>query len=106
MRPGAKIHRRAMNFAPAVHLFGRECACDDHGVSATAREARALSHARLGAEAGFPRLVTPYRRELHVHCYRMLGSVQDAEDMVQETFMAAWRGLDGFEERSSLRTWL
>ena len=46
------------------------------------------------------------RRELQVHCYRILGSVQDAEDLVQETLLAAWRGLDGFEGRASLRTWL
>jgi RNA polymerase sigma-70 factor (TIGR02960 family) len=55
---------------------------------------------------GFDRLLEPYRRELQVHCYRMLGSVQDAEDMVQETLMSAWRGLEGFEGRASLRTWL
>ncbi|WP_203417140.1 RNA polymerase subunit sigma-70 [Jiangella ureilytica] len=54
----------------------------------------------------FERLVGPYRRELTAHCYRMLGSVQDAEDAVQETLLAAWRGLDGFEGRSSVRTWL
>ena len=48
----------------------------------------------------------PLRRELQIHCYRILGSVQDAEDMVQETLMAAWRGLDAFEGRASLRTWL
>jgi RNA polymerase sigma-70 factor (TIGR02960 family) len=56
--------------------------------------------------ATFGRAVEPYRRELQVHCYRMLGSVQDAEDMVQETLMSAWRGLEGFEGRASLRTWL
>jgi RNA polymerase sigma-70 factor (TIGR02960 family) len=55
---------------------------------------------------GFDRLLEPYRRELQVHCYRMLGSVQDAEDMVQEALMSAWRGLEGFEGRASLRTWL
>ncbi|MBB5791007.1 RNA polymerase subunit sigma-70 [Jiangella mangrovi] len=54
----------------------------------------------------FERLVAPHRRELAAHCYRMLGSVQDAEDAVQETLLAAWRGLDGFEGRSSVRTWL
>lgn len=106
MLRGAEIHRRAMNFASLPHLNRRERACNDHGMSAAGREAEQLSRARLGDEGAFERLVAPYRRELHVHCYRMLGSVQDAEDMVQETLMAAWRGLDGFEERSSLRTWL
>jgi RNA polymerase sigma-70 factor, ECF subfamily len=65
-----------------------------------------LSQAQSGDTAAFERLVAPYRRELHVHCYRILGSVQDAEDMLQETLMAAWRGLDRFEGRSSVRTWL
>ena len=75
-------------------------------MSREAAEARELSRARSGDEAAFERLVQPYRRELQVHCYRILGSVQDAEDMLQETLMAAWRGLDAFEERASLRTWL
>lgn len=54
----------------------------------------------------FEELVRPYRRELAAHCYRMLGSVQDAEDQVQETLLSAWRGIDGFEGRSSMRSWL
>ena len=57
------------------------------------------------AEA-FQRLAEPYRRELQLHCYRMLGSVQDAEDLVQETFLRAWRGFAAFEGRSSFRNWL
>src|SRR3954452_5661923 len=66
----------------------------------------ALSRARVGAENAFRELVDPYRRELQLHCYRILGSLQDAEDQVQETLLAAWRGLDSFEGRASLRAWL
>src|ERR1700704_4019665 len=65
-----------------------------------------ISRARSGDEAAFRELTDPYRRELQLHCYRILGSVQDAEDVLQETLLAAWRGLDGFEERSSVRAWL
>jgi RNA polymerase sigma-70 factor (TIGR02960 family) len=65
-----------------------------------------VARARAGDGEAFRRLTGPHRRELQVHCYRMLGSVQDAEDALQETMLAAWRGLDGFEGRSSLRTWL
>jgi RNA polymerase sigma-70 factor (ECF subfamily) len=54
----------------------------------------------------FRALTDPYRRELQVHCYRILGSVQDAEDIVQETLLAAWRGLEQYQERDSLRAWL
>ena len=66
----------------------------------------ALTRARAGDEQAFRELTDAHRRELQVHCYRILGSVQDAEDALQETLLAAWRGLDGFEERSSLRAWL
>jgi RNA polymerase sigma-70 factor (ECF subfamily) len=65
-----------------------------------------LVAARAGDGEAFRALVEPHRRELHVHCYRMLGSVQDAEDLVQETLMAAWRGFDGYEGRASVRSWL
>jgi RNA polymerase sigma-70 factor (ECF subfamily) len=57
-------------------------------------------------EAAYQRLVEPHRRELHAHCYRMLGSVHDAEDALQEALLRAWRGLDRFEGRSSPRSWL
>jgi RNA polymerase sigma-70 factor (TIGR02960 family) len=65
-----------------------------------------IDRARAGDGQAFRQLVEPYQRELQVHCYRILGSAQDAEDAVQETLLAAWRSLGGFEQRSSLRTWL
>jgi RNA polymerase sigma-70 factor, ECF subfamily len=61
---------------------------------------------RAGDEAAFSALTEPYRRQLHVHCYRMLGSFDEAEDLVQETLLRAWRGRAGFEGRSMVRTWL
>ena len=67
---------------------------------------QSLARAREGDEAAFRALTEPYRHEIEVHCYRILGSIQDAEDLVQETFLAAWRGLEGFEGRASVRTWL
>ena len=65
-----------------------------------------VSRARAGDSDAFRKLTEPHRRELQVHCYRMLGSLQDAEDALQETLLSAWQGLDGFEGRASLRTWL
>jgi RNA polymerase sigma-70 factor (TIGR02960 family) len=65
-----------------------------------------ISRARAGDSDAFAELTEPYRRELQVHCYRMLGSFADAEDAVQDTMLAAWQGLSGFEGRASIRTWL
>jgi RNA polymerase sigma-70 factor (TIGR02960 family) len=65
-----------------------------------------ITRARAGDGEAFRELTEPYRRELQVHCYRMLGSFQDAEDALQDTLLAAWQGLEGFEGRASIRTWL
>jgi RNA polymerase sigma-70 factor, ECF subfamily len=67
---------------------------------------RLLNAARAGDEDAFAQLVEPHRRALHAHCYRMLGSVADAEDALQDALLNAWRGLSKFEGRSSLRSWL
>jgi RNA polymerase sigma-70 factor (ECF subfamily) len=72
----------------------------------TAVEDPDLVRARGGDDAAFGRLVAPLRRELHAHCYRMLGSVHDAEDALQDGLVRAWKALPGFEARSSLRSWL
>jgi len=65
-----------------------------------------VTRARDGDQDAFRELVEPYRAELHLHCYRILGSIQDAEDALQEALLAAWSGLGGYEERASVRTWL
>ncbi|GAA0897352.1 sigma-70 family RNA polymerase sigma factor [Virgisporangium ochraceum] len=75
-------------------------------VSSPSSDDEDLDLAREGDDEAFARLVEPLRRELHAHCYRMLGSSHDADDVLQETLLRAWRGLSGFEGRSSLRTWL
>jgi RNA polymerase sigma-70 factor (TIGR02960 family) len=75
--------------------------CDDIAVTADL-----IDLARAGDGEAFRQLVGPYQRELQVHCYRMMGSVQDAEDAMQDALLAAWQGLSGFEGRASVRTWL
>ncbi len=72
----------------------------------TVHEQRLLDRARAGDERAFGALVEPHRRELHAHCYRMLGSVHDAEDTLQDALLRAWRGVSKFEGRSSWRSWL
>jgi RNA polymerase sigma-70 factor (TIGR02960 family) len=75
--------------------------CEDAGVTE-----QTLARARAGDEEAFRALTDPYRRELQLHVYRIVGSAQDAEDLLQETLLAAWRGLERFEERASVRAWL
>jgi RNA polymerase sigma-70 factor (ECF subfamily) len=70
------------------------------------REQELLDAFRCGDQAAFEQIVQPYRPELHAHCYRMLGSLHDAEDALQDALLRAWRGLAKFEGRSSLRSWL
>jgi RNA polymerase sigma-70 factor (TIGR02960 family) len=75
-------------------------------VPGDALDEQTLARARAGDEEAFRALTDPRRRELQLHCYRILGSTQDAEDMVQETLLAAWRNLEAFEGRGSFRSWL
>jgi RNA polymerase sigma-70 factor (TIGR02960 family) len=82
--------------------FGRCSGSSPSQTRTAARPSRALT----GDGEAFRALTEPHRRELQVHCYRMLGSFQDAEDAIQDTMLAAWRGLEQFDGRASLRTWL
>src|SRR6476469_9456065 len=76
-------------------------------MTAISVDERALvAAAQTGDECAFRALVEPYRRVLDVHCYRMLGSLHDAEDVVQETLLRAWRSLERLERRASVQTWL
>jgi RNA polymerase sigma-70 factor, ECF subfamily len=72
----------------------------------TARERKLLAAAREGDQDAFRRLVEPHRADLHAHCYRMLGSVHDADDALQDALLRAWRGISRFEGRGSVRSWL
>src|SRR5690242_20798345 len=85
-----------------------ECAERNAGPAwqAESVEQATMERARGGDERAFAELTAPYRRELQVHRYRLPGSLTDAEDLLQETLLAAWRGLAGFQQRSSLRSWL
>jgi RNA polymerase sigma-70 factor, ECF subfamily len=76
------------------------------GTTAMAPERELVDAARRGDEGAFRRLVEPQHADMHAHCYRMLGSVHDADDALQEALLRAWRGLGRFESRSSLRSWL
>lgn len=75
--------------------------CQDESMTSALIDA-----ARAGDERAFAALIAPVRRELHVHCWRITGSVDDADDVLQEVLLAAWNGLSTFSGRSSLRTWL
>jgi RNA polymerase sigma-70 factor, ECF subfamily len=94
-----------MNLGNRVRLVSIE-PMSPSPTESTVQERELLATAKEGNEDAYRRLVEPHRSELHAHCYRMLGSVQDAEDALQEALVRAWRGLEKFEGRSSLRSWL
>jgi RNA polymerase sigma-70 factor (ECF subfamily) len=75
-------------------------------VGVSGAQAELLRRARSGDDVAFEELIRPYHREVHAHCYRLLGSAADADDAFQESLTAAWKGLAGFEGRASFRTWM
>src|SRR5215470_4637413 len=94
MRPAAPRENAARTSTPGEYGCGMSS------------DAELVERARQGDEAAYERLIEAHRTELHAHCYRMLGSVHDAEDALQDALLRAWRGLARFEGRSSLRSWL
>ncbi len=98
--PGTALERSAPHSSRATSIRW-PARCHDASVSSPL-----LDRARRGDEQAFRELTRPYLRELRLHCYRMLGSLVDSDDLLQETLVAAWRGLDGFAGRSSFRAWL
>jgi RNA polymerase sigma-70 factor (ECF subfamily) len=99
--PAVMSVNRADTGGPAEGAVGSLKFAHNGGVTADL-----LARAQGGDADAFGELVEPHRRELEVHCYRILGSVSDAEDVLQESLLAAWQGLGGFEGRASVRTWL
>jgi RNA polymerase sigma-70 factor (ECF subfamily) len=102
-RSAAEIQRRISSASDVSSCDGDERRRQRQEASVNDRT---LTRARSGDEDAFAELTDPYRRELQLHCYRIVGSVHDAEDLLQETLLAAWRSLDRFEGRASVRAWL
>src|SRR5437763_11015024 len=108
--PGHRETGRSLTaqFAPRA-VYVHDGNATRHGKKVTAAmpaRSELITRARSGDSDAFRELTEPHRRELQVHCYRMLGSFQDAEDALQDTLLAAWRGLGGFAGQASVRTWL
>src|SRR6185436_1718006 len=107
VRPSHGVCRDGVVYRGGVH---RGWKCDNvrevGDVTVGVVTADLISRARAGDGDAFREVTEPHRQELRVHCYRMLGSFQDAEDALQDTLLNAWQGLGGFEGRASIRTWL
>src|SRR5262245_50944569 len=106
IRAALEIHRLGDGSRSSAGSHSLEMSEQRQPPSTSRSESELLAAARRGDENAFERLLAPYRGELQAHAYRMLGSLQDAEDAMQETMLRVWRGIGRFEGRSSLRSWL
>src|SRR6185295_13174186 len=98
--------RRSRGDPQAVAVDGARRPMARAGSRVSPATDRLLAAAQRGDEEAFVQLTAPHRRALHIHAYRMLGSLHDADDALQETLLRAWKGLGGFEPRAALSTWL